>query len=441
MRKITTLALAGALLAAVAIPAMGAGFFTNGVPVAGGTQYPSTIPLTGNETIPADTNLPSGLNPASEAITTTQLLANSQTTASRNNALVGGDPTTNLWQRSTAGTATTSATPAYDSADRWAQWSTSAGAQVTVSRDSTAADLFSGYQYSIKMAHTNTTGGPICIGQEVESINSYQYAGSTAELDFHAYLGAGYSGGTSLTAYIIYGTGTDDGVAKMAFTVNGAGTTPGWAGGVNATVAVVPLSTVSTGGRFVAVAAIPATATEVGVAVCYTPGTTDTNDYVALAGLQLVRNNNISAYASAVAANTCVNVPCTGFDRRAQQVETAMQQRYYWAWAETVSATTTSPYLCSAQSATVAVCKAANPVQMRAAPTVACTAGTLKRMVAGTDTTVSACAASATTNGVADVNSSSITATVASGDTAGFSGVLMSGNSTGGGLITNSAEL
>jgi hypothetical protein len=34
-----------------------------------------------------------------------------------------------------------------------------------------------------------------------------------------------------------------------------------------------------------------------------------------------------------------------------------------------------------------------------------------------------------------------ITATVASGDTAGFAGSLMSGNSTGGGIISASAEL
>jgi hypothetical protein len=96
--------------------------------------------------------------------------------------------------------------------------------------------------------------------------------------------------------------------------------------------------------------------------------------------------------------------------------------------------------MCSAQSTTVAVCKAVAHVPFRAAPTVACTAGTLKRMVAGTDTTVSACAAAATTNGISGVDNVTITATVASGDTAGFSGSLMSGNSTGGGLITASAD-
>ena len=38
-----------------------------------GTQYPSTVPLTGNETAPFDTNLTQGQNPASEAISVSQL--------------------------------------------------------------------------------------------------------------------------------------------------------------------------------------------------------------------------------------------------------------------------------------------------------------------------------------------------------------------------------
>jgi hypothetical protein len=96
--------------------------------------------------------------------------------------------------------------------------------------------------------------------------------------------------------------------------------------------------------------------------------------------------------------------------------------------------------MCEAQSTTVAVCNIPLKVTMRAAPTVACTFGTMKRMVAGTETALSACAAAATTNGVSDTDALSITATVASGDTAGLAGILQSGNSTGGGLITASSD-
>lgn len=63
------------LLGLVASVALAAGLYTNGLPPAGGTQYPSTVPLTGLETAPFDTNLTQGQNPASEAISVNQLTA------------------------------------------------------------------------------------------------------------------------------------------------------------------------------------------------------------------------------------------------------------------------------------------------------------------------------------------------------------------------------
>src|ERR1700733_8929414 len=96
-------ALVGALVGAIG-GANAAGLLTNGLPPAGGTQYPTTIPLTGNELLPADTQLTNGQNPASEAISTQQLAAYaSNGLPSRGNALIGGDATTNLWQRGTTG--------------------------------------------------------------------------------------------------------------------------------------------------------------------------------------------------------------------------------------------------------------------------------------------------------------------------------------------------
>lgn len=59
------LALALALTAAAG-NVLAAGLYTNGVPAA-------VAPLTGNEAFPADTNLPQGLNPATEAISLGQL--------------------------------------------------------------------------------------------------------------------------------------------------------------------------------------------------------------------------------------------------------------------------------------------------------------------------------------------------------------------------------
>lgn len=63
-------------LAVLMLPsaAVAAGLYTNGLPRAGASPYTFTLPLTGNETFPADTNLSGGLNPATEAVTTNQLL-------------------------------------------------------------------------------------------------------------------------------------------------------------------------------------------------------------------------------------------------------------------------------------------------------------------------------------------------------------------------------
>lgn len=85
MKMLKTLALAGALAFVSAIsPALAAGYFTNGVPVAGGTQYPFTIPLTGAEQLPADTQLAAGQNPQSEAITVQQLVTAANTMGEQN---------------------------------------------------------------------------------------------------------------------------------------------------------------------------------------------------------------------------------------------------------------------------------------------------------------------------------------------------------------------
>ena len=365
-------------------PVLASGFFTNGVPTAGGSQYPTTFPLTGNEQIPADTELSNGQNPQSEAITTSQLATLSLLLPSRGNALIGGDATTNLWQRATTGASETT-TYAYGGPDRWAYWSGTSTA-MTVSRDSTAGDLPTGYQYAFKMARTSGQTGvvQVCMAQEVESANSYQFAGSTAELDFHAYTGANYSAASqNMTAYIIYGTGSDEGMQKLAYGLNaGGGGSTGWTGQANATAAVINLGAVSTAGRYAAVATIPATATEVGVALCFTPvGTAGTNDYLAFDGIQLIRsglgaavsttagyvcNPNSGGPSSNTTSNTAVS--CASFERRLAQVEALYQYRYYWKLSELTTKSPVSGANCKNASTTEAECVVQFPTLMRAAP-------------------------------------------------------------------------
>ena len=149
-----------------------------------------------------------------------------------------------------------------------------------------------------------------------------------------------------MTAYVIYGTGQDKGVAgssSVAFGLNaGGGGSGGWTGQTNATAAVISLGGVSTAGRYAAVAAIPLTANEIAVALCYTPvGTAGANDYIAFDGIQLTINDALTPFASATVgysdAAPQVRFAPKAFDRRSQGVETAYQYRYYWQTNDAVS--------------------------------------------------------------------------------------------------------
>lgn len=364
-------------------------------------------------------------------------LTNSQ--PSRNNVLVGGDATTNLFQRGTTGSSVTT-TLTYGGPDRWAYWSGTSTA-MTVSRDSTAADLpASAYEYGFKMARTSGQTGvvQVCMAQVVETVNSYQFAGTTAELDFHATAGANFSAASSnMTAYIVSGTGADEGAASLAKGLNGGGGgSAGWTGQANATAAVIPIST--TTGRYAALGNIPAAATEVGVALCFTPvGTAGTNDYIAFAGIQLVRNNALASKVSTTVGYNCTTINCTGFDRRPQAIETALQYRYYYQITDNV-ANTVPITLCQATTTSAVVCPIQFPVPMRAAPTATASATTAfgDTATAGSPT---ACTAFAVVASSTSVLAGKVTCTTGATTTAGGSSQLVGENTAAN--VNFSAEL
>lgn len=428
MKNAKTLALAGALCLGFALAAQAAGFFTNGVPVAGGTQYPSTIPLTGNETIPADTNLASGLNPASEAITVAQLGGYVGSRPSLFNMIIGGDAGTNLFQRATTGASVTT-TLTYGGPDRWAYWSGTATA-MTVSRDSTAGDLPPTYQYAFKMARTSGQTGvlPVCMLQEIASANTYLYRGQTVELDWYATTGADFSAANNnMTAYIVTGTGTDEGTAKLAWGLNaGGGGSSAWTGQTNATAAVTNLGTDGTQGRYAAVATIPATATEIGVVFCFTPvGTASTNDYIALAGIQLVRNPALASYVSTTVGYPSTSLQLTSFQRRPAGLEANLQYAYFYRLNEPASGAAL-PGMCQAVGASTNICNVFMPQPMfLTTPTIAITtAGTFKVNIAGTPTTIATPTASTCSR-------TSCAVTAANTNTAGQAELFSGGGGTG----------
>lgn len=432
-----------ATVAVIAGAANASGFFTNGVPLAGGTQYPSTLPLTGNETIPADTNLPSGLNPASEAITMASFGSYINGLPADGNGLIGGDAGTNLWQRGTTGSSVTT-TVTYGGPDRFAYWS-GTNTAMTVSRDTTAADLPIGYQAAFKVARTSGQTGVVqmCVAQEVESVNAFQYQGNVAEVDFHAITGANFSpANANVTVYIVTGTSTDEGMAKLAFGLNGGGGgSSSWTGQANAAAAVVSLGAVSTAGRYAAIASIPVTATEIGVALCYTPvGTAGTNDYVAFSGIQLRRSQQLLSYASTTVGYSAVTTPISAFERRSQALETELQQRYYYQVSEVTGPSAVA--LCRAHSVTVAECLVNFPVTMRNNPTMTYTAGFSTETTAAGGT-LGACSALATASTVTSTTSNPngviVACTATTVPAAGTADVLY--NNGGAGVIKASSEL
>jgi hypothetical protein len=264
-----------------------AGFFTNGVPVAGGTQYPSTLPLTGNETIPADTNLPSGLNPASEAITTGQLAAFSSPQATPRNYLLNGDMQVAQQGTTAIVGGTTTITALQFSADRWfVDTNVGSGAgksQVITATPSPPA----GFTKSISVyRNSGALTQPVCMIQEIETQRATQLAGKSVVLSAYLQALAGMTAtANNVTMGVITGTGTDQGIATLTAS---PAITPAWTG-----IATAGSTTVSTSTSWVryntTVIAIPTTATEVGVEVCFTPvgSASGTTDGFAMTGVQL----------------------------------------------------------------------------------------------------------------------------------------------------------
>lgn len=404
--------------------------------------YPlAASPLTGNETFPADTELTGGQTPQTERIGMNAIGAFGRTvTAGFRNFLIGGDATTNLFQRATTGASVTT-TVTYGGPDRWAYWSGTATA-MTVSRSSTAADLpASSFQYGFKMARTSGQTGvlPLCMAQVIESSSAIALAGTTAELDFYADTGANFSAANgNLSVYIITGTGSDEGMQKLAWGLNaGGGGSTAWTGQANAIGTVVAISSTNT--RYAAVANIPAAATEIAVAFCYTPvGTAGTNDYVTLAGLQLSRNITITPLAGTIVNASTAQLSAT--ERRPPGLEALLQYRYFYKVAETAAIFPFAP--CAAVDTTHTNCFVAFPAVMRIAPTMTYTAG-FASPTTTSQATLGACTALASaatvTSTVAATTGVLVNCTATTIPAAGIASFLYSNN--GAGVINASAEL
>lgn len=354
------------------------------------------------------------------------------------NAIVGGDASTNLFQRGSTVTLASPATAAY-TADRWFGWG-GTNTPVTVA---TSTDAPSNFSASFKITKASGAGVvQVCFAQEIETVNSYRFQSQVLEVDFHAKALAGFSAVSSnLAVYVLTGTGTDEGSANAAFSINaGGGSATPWTGATlrgGTTGYLIPINTTWT--RYGVAVPIPATETEITVALCYTPvGSGGATDGFELAGIQATPNASLATLAGTAGGILSANdARAKAFLRRPAGAETSLQQRYTYTVKEPAAIT---DFVVAGQAVTTTVVKhmVQFPVTMRAAPTTSVTTGTFGSTIAA-GTIASTCTVTATASSNTTVAGGLTDTCGAASFTAGFASFL--GGIGGSGIATFSAEL
>ena len=367
--------------------ALAAGFTTNGLPLAGGSQYPGTLPLTGNETISADTNLPNGQNPATVAVTTSQIASLAAEHTPRN-YLDNGAMTVAQQGTGTITGGTTSITGIQFAADRWfVDTNVGSGAgQAAVVTSSPAPP--SGFTQSLKLwRNSGALTQPICAIQAIESARAVQLQGKYVIVS--AYL-AHLSGNTNnvINAYVVFGTGIDQGLATLSASpaINPAWTGIGASSPGGYSSSITPAATWTVVSVFSRLASqpvqIPAGATEVGVELCYTPvgSSSGPTDGFAMTGVQLEPVTYSATSPSSPGPSL--------FEFRSFGQELVEAQRFFWQLSEPASGSAV-PSFGQATGATAGSLTFFLPSVMRGlTPTIAIpTIGTFKVNIAGTPTT------------------------------------------------------
>jgi hypothetical protein len=250
-----------------------------------------------------------------------------------------------IWQRGTS-FAIPSSSYTY-TADRWIGLRFSTGS--TINRQSASLD---GFEYSIRVQRDsgNTGTGIIYLGYNVETADSYKYAGKTVTLSFYAKAGANFSSASSALAVIwASGTGTNqkqmDGFTGSSLLANSSVTlTTSWQ-------------------RFSFTAAVPSNSTQQGFQFNYTPvGTAGANDWFEITGVQLEFGSVATTFKRAGGGTI--------------QGELAACQRYF----EQINGTSGRNLISGGYVQTTSVARFTIPcVQKRTTPTVT-TTGTINVM-------------------------------------------------------------
>jgi hypothetical protein len=325
---------------------------------------PAGPALTGLESIPADEY------PAN-AVTTAQGGSSPQTVTIASSVLAGatgGNPrnflgngalnSTQVNGTSTVTGATTSApTIAAIGADRWIiDTNVGSGAGQSAIVTATPAPPVGFTQVMKVWRNSAALTQPVCTWSAVPTPDSLQLAGNTVTFSASvaALAGLAADNGGVANLVIISGTGTDQAL-NGAWTASPA-ITPAWTG--ITTVINTPIVLSTTFARFATTAVIPATATEVGVGICFTPTAAGSGatDGFAWVGAQLEKAPGASL-----------------FEVRQKAQDVAAAQQYIFSISE--GAATTVRAMCMASSTTLAICGMQFPVPMYKVPTMAYTNG------------------------------------------------------------------
>lgn len=305
--------------------------------------------LTGLETVPADTNIGANANPQSVRLPITAFGNYGGTP--RNFLDNGALNITNTNGTATVTCAVNAAIAVTGlSADRWGcQTNVVSGAGRTAIVTASPSPP-SGFVNSMKVFRTSgALTQPVCVMQEVPSPESIALQGQTVTFSFYAAALAGLvaDNGGVINAVVFSGTGTDQGLTT-APTASPA-ITPAWTG--IATALNQAISVTATYTRYAVQATIPATATEIGVALCFTPTATGAGatDGFAFTGAQL--ENGAAA---------------SSFEFRKKGEETLRAQQFFYGITE--GAATTVRAMCMASSTTLAICGLQFPTTMYATP-------------------------------------------------------------------------
>lgn len=279
----------------------------------------------------------------------------------------------------TCGT-TTIPSSAY-SADRWgcnANVTSGAGrSQVTTATPTPPA----GFTASQRLYRTSgALTQPVCMMEEIGTVASTALAGQSVVVSVYEQPLAGLvaDNGGVFNVYIFTGTGTDEGL--QTFTASPA-ITPAWTG-IATTGSFSFTNTAASWVRQSGSAVIPAAATEIAVAICFTPTATGAGvtDGLAFTGVQLeVSSGAASPYEFKPAGWEQINA--FRFFYRITESATVIGQRA----------------MCGVSTTSLAVCQIKFPVPMRAIPVMTYTSGFALTGSAQTGTNVCAVTRTSTT--------------------------------------------